>query len=84
MKNKRLEKAMLSFKERTCPNKVARVIYLILKIFYMSYWFYWGGFTVLWFSYINPFSGQTFRDIKKDDFELYVTKNGGETAKWNA
>ena len=45
----------ISFKDRTCGNKVCRMLYKLFKIFYVCFWFYFSPFTILFLSYYLPF-----------------------------
>ena len=65
--------ATIQFSDRNPLSKMVRVIYLVLKISYMSVWFYWGGYIVPMASYIYPYANDKHLDAKKEFFELYMT-----------
>ena len=50
-----------------------RVIYLVLKISYMSVWFYWGGYIVPIASYIYPYANDKYLDAKAEFYDSYMT-----------
>ena len=43
------------FKQRSCLNKICRVLYKFLNIIYQAIWFYFAPFTVYILSYMVPF-----------------------------
>lgn len=57
----------ISFWDRSFFNKVFWVIYRFLRVFYVSFWFYFVPFTVIVGSYIIPLMGD---DISR--FEAFV------------
>ena len=70
---------VIQFKERNCFNKSNRVLYLILKIAYMSFWFYWGGYVVLFASYSYPYRNGEQNIAKKELYdEFSESKFGGK------
>lgn len=75
---KRPKSTLMEFRSRNCTNKTGRVIYLVLKIFYISFWFYFGAHYVLLKSYLNPFYGKTFRGVKGDLFDGYIEYMDGD------
>lgn len=46
----------IAFKDRTCMNKVARVVYVIFRSLFASVWFYFIPFVSILLSYQVPHS----------------------------
>ena len=44
----------IDWRERACFNKIARLFYLLFKIIYISLWFYFVPFSVIYLSYAIP------------------------------
>ena len=53
--------AIIRLTDRNPWNMIGRILYLILKILYMSFWFYWGGFIVPYASYIHPYRAGVYK-----------------------
>ena len=53
------ENMLVTFAERTTYQKIMRCMYKVLRIFYMSVWFYFLPFIALLGSYLVPFHIQT-------------------------
>ena len=72
--------ATIKFKERKCFNMTCRILYITLKIIYMSYWFYWGGYIVPIASYMYPYSENKQNTAKKPFYDEYRMgdKRGGK------
>ena len=74
--------AILRFSDRTFFSKFGRIIYLLLKISYMSYWFYWGGYIVPLASYAYPLYARKAMEAKIDTFDEFMMS--GEAGKLSA
>ena len=48
-----------------------RILYITLKILYMSVWFYWGGYTIIFLSYVAPYSADVHMEAKRPGFSEY-------------
>ena len=42
------------WKDRSCGNKMARIVYILMKTFYATVWFYFIPFSVIYLSYFIP------------------------------
>ena len=68
--------ATTKFSDRKFLNKVIRILYLVLKISYMSIWFYWGGYIVPIASYVYPYDSDKHLEPKQKLYDLYATDEG--------
>ena len=55
-------------KQRGCCNRTGRIFYLIQRLFYISFWFYWGPFLELYLAFIVPFSFGAYDDRKEPEY----------------
>ena len=57
------EHIYIGFWDRTLGNKIARVVYCVIKTFQASVWFYFVPFTVIYLSYYIPYYYATTEEL---------------------
>ena len=70
---KRPHNAIIRWSDRNLQMKWHRFWYIVCKIAYMGFWFYWGGYIVLFESYTIPYTSDMHKLFKQTGYGEFAT-----------